>query len=140
MSLSIPHLLQDPNISQVTKGRIIEVQNIQKSWGMEPRNDSKLTVSYALGTCEDEYPTPHDVAHELMFTDRIYKFTLYGQIIEDVMREVAGFIKRKYKIPWTGTWKIVRFYVPPMLKFYLMRKTGRYFHLSYNVYNSQALV
>ena len=140
MSLSIPHLLQDPNISQVTKDRIIEVQNIQKSWGMEPRNDSKLTVNYALGTCEDEYPTPYDVAHELMFTDRIYKFTLYGQIIEDVMREVAGIIKRKYRIPWTGTWKIVRFYVPSMLKFYLMRKTGRYFHLSYNVYNSQSSV
>ena len=96
MSLTIPHLLQDPNISQIAKERIIEVQTIQRSWGMEPRNDSKLTVSYALGTCEDEYPTSYDVAHELMFTDRIYKFTLYGQLIEDVMREVASIIKRKY--------------------------------------------
>lgn len=105
------------------------IKTIQLHWGMVPREDSTLARNFALGLAGPAYKTPFDVAHELVFVNRIYMFTIYGELIEDVMRKVAAQIKKRYRLPWTGTWQIVRFYVPEMLKMHLLRRSGRYQHI-----------
>ena len=103
------------------------VCDAQRALGMEPRTDSRLTRSFVEGTAEPEYSSPETVAHELVMTHHIYSSTLYGDIIEEVMRNVAGWMRRKYKLPWGDTWTIVRFYVPTMLKLHCMISTGQVF-------------
>ena len=103
------------------------VCNAQRALGMEPRADSRLTQSFVAGTAEPEYSSPEIVAHELVMTDHIYSTTLYGDIIEEVMRNVARWIRRKYKLSWTDSWSIVRFYAPTMLKLHCMISTGQAF-------------
>tara|TARA_B100000214_G_C23968698_1_gene628996 strand:+ start:1665 stop:2018 length:354 start_codon:yes stop_codon:yes gene_type:complete len=93
--------------------RINEVVIYQKKFGMEPRTDSYLTKKYA--NKESEY-TAEEVAKELVCVDYIYKNTLYGEFSEDYMRHLANLIKNKYRLTWTETWEIVRFYGPISLK------------------------
>jgi hypothetical protein len=93
--------------------KIKEVHDFQRKLGMDPRNDSKLTLMYANGETE---LSAEEVAKELMAVDFIYKKTLYGELIEEYMRDIALKIRRKYRIPWGDTWNIVRFYAPSALK------------------------
>lgn len=104
-------------------GKKIElIHAAQRLLGMEPRNDSQLTWNYAIGDLDDEDDVPSAIAKELVTIDNIYKKTNYGAIIEDVMRELAFCLKKKYRITWGDTWDIVRFYGPTMLKLYCHRK------------------
>lgn len=109
----------------VIQNRIDNVHTLQKIYGMEPRQDSKLTLAYARGETEPEYATAEAVAHELVMVDRIYKTTLYSAIIEDVMRGIANRLKKEVKhITWTEAWNVVRFYAPTILKLYCLRKAA----------------
>ena len=103
------------------QARVQAVQAAQRCLGMEPRNDSRLTYLYAVGDCMAHEP-PSVIAHELVTVDTIYRETEYGQIIEDVLRELAAHLRRTYALSWTDTWDIVRFYGPTMLKLYLVRQ------------------
>ena len=106
--------------------RLEAVHCEQRRLGMEPRADSRLALQFASGTCEQEYQTAAQVAEELVLVDRIYKTTLYGEIIEETMRAIANRIKREYRvIPWAVVWEIVRFYVPTMLKIHCMLTSGQ---------------
>jgi hypothetical protein len=108
------------------QAKMEEVYMEQTRLGMEPRADSRLTVRWANGDAEPEYQNAWQVAHELVITDQIYKTTLYGEIIEEVMRNVAGFLRKKYRgLTWTDTWDIVRFYVPTMLKIHCLIISGQ---------------
>jgi hypothetical protein len=93
--------------------RINQVTNLQKKYGMEPRDDSILTKKFANGNTT---LTAEEVAKELVCVDFIYKNTLYGEFIEDYMRELASLIKCKYKLSWDDTWELARFYGPTSLK------------------------
>ena len=85
----------------------------QRHYGMEPRDDSKLTEMYAEGRID---VPPDAVARELMATDVVYKQTLYGETIEEFLPNVAARLREEYSLSWTATWKIVRFYGPIALK------------------------
>ena len=98
--------------------RLNHVCEIQKKYGMEPRTDSILTKKYASGETD---MTAQEVAKELVCVDYIYKNTLYGEFIEDYMREIAGKLKNKYRITWTQAWDITRFYGPTSLKLMCMK-------------------
>ena len=99
------------------------VHAAQRRLGMEPRDDSSLTFNYAAGHLEDdETLLPSTVANELFIVDHIHKTTNYAGIIEDVMREVAEDLWVKYRLSWSDTWEVVRFYVPTMLKLYCIKK------------------
>ena len=104
--------------------RIELVHLAQRRLGMEPRDDSLLTYKYACGELEEDGYVPSSVANELYIVDSLYQTTQYGTLIEDVLREIASIVKKKYKISWDDTWTIVRFYGPTMLKMYCSR--GRY--------------
>ena len=103
------------------KTRIETVQTIQKNIGMQPRKDSILTYNYAKNNVPDYLNDPNAVANELKVVDYIYQNSNYGSIIEEVMREVAGHIRFKYRLDWNTTWEIVKFYVPDMLKLYCIK-------------------
>ena len=109
-------------LNEAQLSRIEDVRRAQATLGMTPRNDSILTYNYAIGDIPDYMDDPKVVAKELVIVDHIYANTNYATIIEDVMREIASFIHFKYKIDWTSTWEMVRFYVPDMLKLYCIRK------------------
>jgi hypothetical protein len=98
-----------------------EVHFYQKQLNMEPRNDSALTEMYARG---EIYMSAPEVARELMATDFIYKTTLYGEVIEEFMREVAMNVRELYGLSWTATWDIVRVYAPLALKLMLVSASG----------------
>lgn len=97
--------------------RLELLQSWQRHYNMVPRDDSRLTKMFVSGECS----MPVDqVARELMCTDYIFKFTPYGEVIEDFMREVAKRLKRRHKLSWTATWVIVKFYAPIALKLICM--------------------
>ena len=101
---------------------IMNVQHVQRTqYGMEPRDDSHLTVLFATGCADPEYDSVQAVAHELYMTNLIYKTTLYDVLVEDTMRSVARTVVRKHRVPWGDAWNIVRRYVPSMMKLYAMR-------------------
>ena len=105
--------------------RIEEVHAAQRAMGMEPRRDSRLTQQFALGTAPREYPTAITVAQELVIVDHIFRTTLYGEIIEQTMRDVAKVLKQRYRrVPWKIIWEVVRFYVPDMLKLHCLITSG----------------
>ena len=94
----------------------------QRYYGMEPREDSQLTARFVRGELG---PTTADViARELVCTDFLYQNTLYGEVIEDFMRSVAGSLRQKYGLEWGDTWHIVRFYGPVALKLMMMSACG----------------
>lgn len=93
--------------------RLALLHEWQRYYNMSPRPDSRLTQMFVEGLC----PLPVDeVARELMCTDFIFKQTLYGETIEEFMKIVAARLKKRYRITWTATWTIVRFYAPIALK------------------------
>lgn len=102
--------------------RKMEVHHYQRALNMEPRGDSTLTEMYAQGQL---YMSAQEVARELMATDFIYKNTLYGEVIEDFMREVADQLRQIHSpLSWTSTWTIVRAYAPNALKLMLLSSAG----------------
>lgn len=102
--------------------RVKLIHEWQRLYGMEPRKDSKLTEMFASGKLN---MFPDQVARELMATDFIYKYTLYGELIEEFMRKVASRLKKQYNLTWTATWEIVRFYAPIGLKLTCLLQTQR---------------
>tara|TARA_B100000475_G_C15029823_1_gene327531 strand:- start:69 stop:458 length:390 start_codon:yes stop_codon:yes gene_type:complete len=113
------------HIAQMTdeqKERLNAVKQKQLELGMNPRSDSILAYNYAIEKVPKYLDDSNIIAKELVIVDYIYKNTDYSEIIEDVMREVAGFVKHYYKLDWNTTWEIVRFYVPDMLKLYCIKK------------------
>ena len=85
----------------------------QRHYNMVPRNDSRLTERYVAG----EIPWPPDmVAKELVATDFLYKYTLYGELIEDFFKSLAGLVRSTYNIPWSSAYNLVREYGPIALK------------------------
>lgn len=101
--------------------RKADVHFHQRLLNMEPRDDSTLTEMYARG---ELYMTSQEVARELMATDFIYKNTLYGEIIEEFMREVATNLREMHNISWGATWTIVRAYAPTALKLMMLSASG----------------
>ena len=94
---------------------VAEVHAWQRHYGMEPRDDSKLTGLYASGQLCGM--GPDEVARELVATDALYQTTLYGEVIEDVLRGMADRLRREHPgLTWTQTWTLVRFYGPIALK------------------------
>ena len=112
-------------------GRESDAQNLlailhdwQRFYGMHPRPvaESRLTKLYL----ERKVGWPVEmIARELVATHFIYQTTLYGEVIEEFMREVAQYVKKTYKIPWGDVWRIVRIYAPPALKLIMLRNTGQ---------------
>lgn len=100
---------------QTKEYRREQVWVAQRQLNMVPRDDSRLTELFAMGQLP-AYMTADVVARELMCTDFIYKNTLYGEIIEEYMRNVADYLRETYRISWDATWKITRFYAPIALK------------------------
>ena len=103
---------------------INKVHDYQRKLNMEPRNDSKLTERFANGTLEGDW-TVEKVAKELVAVEYIFKKTLYGELQEEYMRIVAKKLRNMYKLNWTDTWAIVRFYAPDALKLQCLLATGQ---------------
>ena len=101
--------------------RKADVHFHQRLLNMEPRDDSSLTEMYARG---ELCMTSQEVARELMATDFIYKNTLYGETIEEFMREVAISLREMHNISWGATWTIVRAYAPMALKLMMLSASG----------------
>ena len=100
--------------------RIDMVHAAQRRLGMEPRTDSLLTFNFATRRLGSD-DAPSAIANELFIVDAIHQNTEYPQLIEEVLREIAEFVRAKYKLDWTTTWEIVRFYGPTMLKLYCIK-------------------
>ena len=94
--------------------RRVQLHAWQRYYGMEPRDDSHLTRQFIEGLL----PVPADrVARELVATDFIYKRTLYGDVLETFLREVAKRLRKRIRpLSWKATWEIVRFYGPIALR------------------------
>ena len=93
--------------------------------GMTPRNDSVLTERYAMGqTLDFGHVTADEIARELMATDFIYKNTLYGEVIQDFMRDAAETLRDMYGLSWSAAWKIIRAYAPNALKLMMLSASG----------------
>lgn len=107
----------------VYTARVQEVQSWQTRYHMTPRRDSRLTEKYARGEL-DACWTADVVARELCCTDFIFKQTLYGEMIEVFLRQVAARVHRDYRISWTQTWNIVQFYGPIALKILCLERCG----------------
>lgn len=107
--------------SPVHLERLRLLQEAQISLGMDPRSDSQLTLKFMRGEMEED---EHQVARWLFNADRIHKETTYSSILEESMREIASVLKRDTGIPWKTVWDIVRFYAPPMIRLYCVRKSG----------------
>jgi hypothetical protein len=106
-----------------TDARTLEVHEWQRYYGMEPRQDSRLTQLYS------SYQTgsmgPDEVARELVAADFLHKQTLYGSLLEAFMRRVADEVRRRHPtLSWTATWEIVRFYAPIALKLMAVGSSG----------------
>ena len=104
----------------MVESRLNEVRHRQLKLGMQPRDDSQLTFRFALGMLDAD-ETAATVANELIIVDALYKKTPYGDIIEDVLREIAHHVRKRYRLPWGDTWDIVRFYGPTMLKLHFAK-------------------
>ena len=116
-----------PETEQEEVRRRVElVHCLQRKYGMEPRDDSQLTLNYARGLLDEE-DIPSSIANELVIVDAIHRLTPYPDLIEDVLREIAHHIRAKYRLNWRDTWEIVRFYGPTMLKLYCAKKEPRCF-------------
>lgn len=109
---------------EVVQAKINLVHMAQRRLGMEPRNDSRLTYNFALGLLDHD-DVPSSIASELFVVEQIFSTTNYSRIIEDVLREIAEYVKKKYQIPWTNAWEIVRFYGPTMLKLHCIKGMQR---------------
>tara|TARA_B100002051_G_scaffold268933_1_gene299483 strand:+ start:1205 stop:1621 length:417 start_codon:yes stop_codon:yes gene_type:complete len=107
-----------PNEIDARRG---QVQAWQRSYGMEPRGDSKLTELYAAGYVNE---TADKVARELCATDFVFQNTLYGEVIEDYLRCLAARVRETYGISWTSTWEVVRFYGPIALRLQMLQACG----------------
>lgn len=97
--------------------RIRQIHTAQQRIGMIPRDDSVLTFKYAIEDPEVD-DVPSSIANELYIVDMLYQKTSYGRILEPALREIAAYVKRRYRIPWGDVWNIVRFFGPTMLKLY----------------------
>lgn len=102
--------------------RVREVQTHQRVHGMHPRDDSALTLMYARQELDAEvFPSASTVAEELVIVDHIYQTTLYGELLEGVMRLIKAKAHRMYPaIPVPQLWAIVRLYVPTFLKLHCL--------------------
>lgn len=103
--------------------RMEEVRTWQKRYNMTPRDDSQLTLQYGSGTLPTHW-TADVVARELMATDFLYKNTLYGEVSEDFFRRLGHRIRKTYKISWTSTWVLARFYGTIALKLMCLSACG----------------
>jgi len=123
MSFSVETKLSENKMSENYNRlamRVSAVHSAQRQLGMEPRDDSRLTYLYANGEEMNGLP-PSTVAHELVVVNKIYENTQYQYIIEDVMRELALHLKKKYRLSWTVAWEIVKFYGPTLIKLYSVK-------------------
>ena len=109
------------NWSDVAAARVAAVHAHQRLLHMEPRGDSRLTTLFAQG---DIGLTAEEVARELMATHFIFSTTLYGEVLPEFMRLVAGRLRDQYGLTWTSTWTIVRAYAPTALKLMMLSSTG----------------
>ena len=102
--------------------RVREVQTHQRVRGMDARDDSALTLMYARQELDAElFPSASTVAEELVIVDHIYQTTLYGELLEGVMRLIKAKAHRMYPaIPVPQLWAIVRLYVPTFLKLHCL--------------------
>ena len=100
-----------------------EVWNAQCALNMTPRDDSRLTELYARGELPP-HMTADVVARELLCTDFVYRHTLYGEIIEEYMRQVAQRLHDAYRLSWSATWNVTRFYAPIALKLMCVSACG----------------
>lgn len=115
----------DDHVSSMNEDQLLRLEDVhteQRKLGMSPRKDSLLTYNYAMSTTPDYFDSAQTVAKELVFVDYIYQNTRYADIIEEVMREIALHVRQRYRVNWTTAWDITRFYVPDMLKMYLLKK------------------
>lgn len=92
----------------------------QRIRNMEPRDDSLLTIRFAQREVDEElFPDASVVAEELIIVDHIFRCTLYGEWLEDVMRLVKSQCQRRYPaVPVPRLWQIVRDHVPTFMKLY----------------------
>ena len=118
--------------SDAARERVDAVHAAQRARGMEPRGDSRLTQLFADGVADAVYASADDVAHELCVVDHIFRTTLYGEIIEDVMRRVAHELREATgrRLSWPDTWQVVRAHVPTLLKLHSLRWSGQLAHVS----------
>lgn len=112
----------DDDKQQRAKARLSMVHQEQYRLGMTPRDDSRLSFAYAIGDAEENDSTPQCIANELYVVDHIYKKTDYAFLLEAVMRAIALHIRKKYRLTWTTTWDVTKFYVPSMMKMYCLHK------------------
>lgn len=88
---------------------------------MDPRTDSALTAHWLQGKVLGDASV---VARELMAVHFIHSNTLYSETIEEFFRMVARRLRRRYKLTWTSTWCIVRFYASIALKVIQISRCG----------------
>ena len=122
MDVDLPSATAPPSDDRAQ--RIALVHSYQRHLNMEPRSDSQLTELFAQGALDGRM-TADQVARELLATDFVYKHTLYGDVIEDVLRRIAARLRKRHRgLSWTATWTIVRFYGPMALKLMCLSSAG----------------
>ena len=97
-----------------------QIHNLQKYYGMIPRDDSKLTRLF-INSQTDE--TADAIAKELVATHFLYSNTLYGEMIETYMKQAAKRLRQMYpELSWKDTWKIMQFFGPISLKLLMISR------------------
>lgn len=91
--------------------------HLRHTYAVPVREDSRLAFLYATDRLRGW--TRSDVGNELFVVGEIYNATDYGARIEEVMREAALRVRADYGLSWTEAWRVVRRYVPLMLKLHM---------------------
>lgn len=101
--------------------RIVELNRWLRHYNMVPRADSELCRLFA----ENRLSARADVvARELMATHFLYSQTLYGELSETYHRALANAVRKKYRLNWTSTWILVKFYGRVSLKLLMLLRCG----------------
>lgn len=113
------------SVRSVVQQRLVDVHEIQRQFGMEPRDDSILTLQYVTGQINSQVSAV-SIAKELVVVDRIHNQTAYSSILEETMRKVTNFMHDRFPaIKWGDLWRITRFYLPEIVKLYCIRVSGK---------------
>lgn len=95
---------------------------LQDEYGLRLRDDSRFAFAHCTGESGEDRAT---VLAEMATMQWLCDRTDYTQLCQLVMRRVAEQAREVYGVTdWKATWRIVRQFVPDLLKMHLVERLG----------------
>ena len=109
--------------SEVVQMRLRQIDDLmRKQTCYQLRDDSKLAFLVAKG----DLTMPDDVlVQEMAIIQWVSENTEYHRVLEQTIKIIGERVKLEYGIQnWNTVWKIVREFVPDIVKYYMIEKHG----------------